>query len=289
MAVDPTILSHGFAFALPATAGIKAGDLVNHDGTRLVDADADVAAGPLHAQFIVVAGHARDNDDQVIVSRQALCEDADLTTLAIDEVVYLRNTTDDDDATPTETRPLGVDDLVQVVGECVRAGSGTVAAQYLVDIKTPYEVPVAGTYAGHIGTGTTPSEVASGSDFIGMLLTAADAQMAFNAMVPQNAIKLMSAQLLYGSLSASSTMTWTIDVSAAHNDDAHGAVTDGIAAAAIVAGTTADIYSKDISSAFDAAGIIEPGKILGIDIDIGTDEAGKDPVILGVRLVFRCV
>jgi len=278
MAVDPTVLACGKTRNHLATGGIKVGQLVYDDGTRLVAAAASAATTA--AMYVVTDGHAVSTDERVTVAKWAIFEDADLA-YTVAGLIYLSETA----GAFTQTRPTTVDALKQVVGRALSA------TRYEISVKDPYEQPIDGIFVGGLLATAGPIQLDSG-DFIGMSLKAAADAVNFTARVPANAVALISAHMMWCIETAIQTgTTYTVDVSAAHHSDVHDAVSDGITATDWGAATTADdIVETDISAAFDGAGVIEPDKILGIAIAKAAEAAGgEDPIVLGVRLVFRCV
>ena len=150
----------------------------------------------------------------------------------------------------TATRLTGANDLVQVVGHAYQHG-----------------------------------------DFHGVGLDDTNAAVGASFMVPQNCIGVEIAYSWHAGtgvvLDASDTVTF--DVSAGVDDETTSATTDGITATALTVAAN-DLARIDITTAFDAAGIIEPGNVIGLDIKKAAEGAGgDDPIMLCSSVVLNVV
>jgi hypothetical protein len=128
-------------------------------------------------------------------------------------------------------------------------------------------------------------------DFHGVGLDDTDAAVGAAFMVPQNAVAVQAAYLWWsgtGTLLDTSD-TYTIDVSGGVNDETTSATTDGITAASLAVAAN-DLAVADVTAAFDAAGLISPGNVVGIDVKKAAEGAGgDDPIMLCIAVVLECV
>ncbi len=258
------------------TAGstaLKAGDLAYFDGTDWELADADDETK--FAEALVVSTVA--SGEIVGLCREGRVEDPDAP--------YTQGATHYLSATAgafTSTRPTGANNLIQVIGFSLSTS--------LVDVvlNVPYEFHVS---LKPMTDGT--AAYIQNKDYTGVALAAAGHAAGYTCMVPQNAISLVIAYLWWTSLAAGAALdasdTYTIDVSSGVDDETITATSDGITAASLAVASD-DLNSVDISAAFNTAGIIQPGNVLGIDADKAAEGSGcDDPVVLVCHLVFLCV
>ena len=110
-------------------------------------------------------------------------------------------------------------------------------------------------------------------------------------MVPQNCVAFQQAYLWWcgtgTALDASDT--YTIDVSGGVDDETTTANPDGITAAALTVAAN-DIAVADVSAAFDLAGLVAPGNVIGVDVKKAAEGAGgDDPIMLCLSVVIECV
>ncbi len=182
----------------------------------------------------------------------------------------------------TATRPTGANNLVQVLGVALST------TELQLAIRFPYEFHVS---LAPLGDGA--SAAIQNLDYTGFSLEATSEAVGYTVMVPQNAISLEIAYLWWttpaGGATLDGTDTYTIDVSAGVDDETVTATEDGIAAAALTVAAD-DLNRADVSAAFNTAGIVQPGNIMGIDVDKAVEgSACDDPVMLTCHLVFLCV
>jgi len=73
------------------------------------------------------------------------------------------------------------------------------------------------------------------------------------------------------------------------DDETTSANTDGISAASLAVAAN-DLAVADVSAAFDAAGLIAPGNVIGVDVTKAAEGAGgDDPIMLCCSVVIECV
>lgn len=266
------VLRNSGSFPVTLAGTVTRGEPISHNGTNWVRADCNFAAGPLPAMAFALQSGV--SGDQIQAATEILFQTTGLTA---DGNVYLSGTAGE----VTQTLPTGVDDLVQFLGRAISTTLVWLRCNpHLMQVFVP---PI------HVEATAAPTLAATGSDFMGVgLLAAADAVHG-NTRVPRNAYRLVAASSYHsGVVALDASDTYTFDVSACHDGDAENAATDGITATAL---TTADdtMDEDDISSAFNGSGIIEPGKVLGLDWNKAAEgSGGDDPVIYGCALTYLC-
>lgn len=266
------ILRASGSFPVTLAGTVTRGDAICHNGTNWVRADANLAAGPLPCMAFAMQSGV--SGDQIQAAREVLWQTTGLTT---DANIYLSGTAGE----VTETAPTGVDDLLQFLGRAhSTTGVWLRSNPHLMQVFVP---PI------HVEATAAATLAATSSDFMGVGLVAVSDAVHGNTRVPRNAYKLVAASSYHSGLVAlDASDTYTFDVSACHDGDAENAASDGIAATAL---TTADdtMDEDDISAAFNGSGIIEPGKVLGLDWNKAAEgSGGDDPVIFGAALTFLC-
>ena len=284
MAVDPTVESLVEFPNLAAAAAIKVGDLVYWDSTNLRLAKSNATDSTKPAEYVVVSGRAAANGDTVGVSKRAIFSDADLTlTLTsgfYQNPLYLHTTAGEFN----QTKPTGAGNLEQVVGRPLSA------TRYEISLKDPYVHTLLMAYSGVTGTAGPQG---TGAD-MGIGLLAINDAVHYAARTPQNAVKLLRAEVSYGDMGSAQIATgttWSFTVDSGRNDDAYNAVTDSIAAAEVPAlSALDDVGVLDISAAFNATNIIQPGRMLELRIlKVAEAAVNQDPSVFCVMLSYLCV
>mgnify|MGYP006929332682 CR=1 FL=1 len=168
------------------------------------------------------------------------------------------------------------------------------ATSYRSNAKVPAAGAVIALAVIEPSTSMGTAATGANTDFHGSELLAVNAVAAYTVQVPQNAVGLELAYLWFTNSDSSPVLdasdTYTVDVSAGKTDDLVTATTDGIAAASLAQTADNDLQRVDISAAFNTAGIIEAGNIVGIDVDKAAEgTAGDDPIMLACVLVFNVV
>ena len=265
------IISSGAKFPVLLNGTVEVGDVISHNGTGFVQADCNLAAGPLPGMAFALESGV--SGETAMASKEIVI---DTTGLTANGNVYLSGTA----GGITQTMPTGVDDLVQLLG---RAESTAVAHlrcnPRLEQVVVPLVYLIEATAA--------VLAASSGSNFFGVTLAAVSDAIHANTRVPRHAFSLVAASLYFsGDVALDASDTYTISVAAAHDGDADVTYTDSISATALTTGNDT-IDEDDVSAAFNAAGIIEPGKLLGIDITKAAEgSGGDDPVMFVVALTF---
>jgi hypothetical protein len=255
---------------------MTAGDPVYFDGTDWELADAD--DNTKYAEAIAVNSCDSGEVGSFCTSGIIVDIDAPYTQGAAQ---FLSTTAGD----ITETRPTGANNLSQVLG------FGLSTSEIRVEVQIPKETT--------INLVLIPDAAAAPKqnlDYTGVALEAANEAAGATFMVPQNCISasgVVAADLWWCSLAGGpaldSSDTYTIDVSAGIDDETVTATSDGITAAALTVASD-DLASADVSAAFNTAGIIEPGNVVGVDIDKAAEgSAGDDPIMLCLAVVIRTV
>jgi len=250
---------------------IAAGAPIYFDGTDWELADAD--DNTKYTEAIAVSGF--DAGAVGAFCRSCIIVDTDAPYTQGDQ--YFLSTTA---GSITATRPTGANNLVQVLG------FGLSTSELYVDIPPVKEMIV------NLNLNSDGTAVHSQyGDFTGVLLGAASEAAGGSLEVPANCVGLEIAHLWWCGVGTAldASDTYTIDVSAGVDDETTTTTTDGITAAALTCAAS-DINKADVSTAFDATGIIEAGNIMSIDIDKAAEGAGgDDPLMLCMTFVFKVV
>lgn len=271
---DPFVRQARGVFSATVGVAVTAGDPVFFDGTNWLGADADDETK--FAEAFAVNTLIANDVGNLCTSCIIVDTDAPFTQGGQQ---YLSETA----GTITATRPTGANNLVQVLGFALST------TELKVEAKIPYEVHISLT---PMTDGT--SVLDQNLDYTGINLAATSEAAGYTCMVPQNAISLEIAYLWWTNDSASPVLdacdTYTIDVSGGVSDETNQNAPDGIAAAGLTQGSDNDLVRADVSAAFNATGLIQPGNLLGIDVDKANEGAGNDdPLMLACHLVFLCV
>ncbi len=253
------------------STAVVAGDAFYFDGTDWELADADD-----HTKFAeAIAVNSYNSGDVGAFCRSCLIVDIDAPYSQGDQY-FLSGTA----GAITATRPTGANNLKQVLG------FGLSTTELYIDIAPVKELAV--NLAG-INDGTAAN--VQTTDYTGVLLAATSEAVGYTCMVPENAVALEIAYLWWaGTGTALDTAdTYTIDVSSGADDETTSATQDGITAASLAVAAN-DLNRADVSAAFDVSGIIEPGNVMGIDVDKSAEgTTGDDPLMLNCTLVFLVV
>lgn len=182
----------------------------------------------------------------------------------------------------TATRPTGANNLVQLLGYAL---SGS---ELYVDIQ-----PIKEHQVWLVATATTGAEGAGyqldSGNHGAYRVDADDEDLFYTFEIPQNCVGLEIAHIWTGAEVAGGSSVMDIAVSAAVNDEAHGVTTADTSFADVTVGATADyLYKTAVTTCFDAAGIWEPGNLLGIKII--ADGGGTDIwMTFGINMVLKVV
>ena len=253
---------------------------------RLADADAEAT----YAQAIVVSARLNNGDGSTVSAcKECLIVDTDTSTFSESGRLYLSTTA----GAYTETRPTGVDDLVQVVGEIVNSfGWGAPATDKAMVAHLTIREPHEETHYYPLIHAATGTGIDRDGDFGGVGLLAENDEVSATGVVPKNAIATVAAQLFWTGtgVALDTSDTYTIDVTGGVDDETTSANADGNAAAALTVAAN-DIASADVIGAFTDATIgFEPGAVLGIMIKKAAEgTGGDDPIMLGVAVTYECV
>lgn len=272
MASDPFVRqARGVFTGTVGSTDINAGDLVYFDGTdwELADADDETKFAEAVCVNNVVSAEVG------AFCRSCIIVDIDAPFTQGDQH-YLSATAGDN----TATRPTGANNLVQTVGFALST------SELYMDIRPEYELYV------NLSPMTDGTAVFSQrNDYTGVLLGAAAEAAGYSFMVPQNCVGVEIAFLWWSGVGTvlDASDTYTIDVSAGIDDETNTATTDGITAAALTVAAD-DLNRADVTAAFDAAGIIQPGNVVSVDVDKAAEgTGGDDALMLCCVVVLRCV
>lgn len=273
MAYDRTVLDKKFVTTITLGTGVsvKPGDVVAHNGSAWVLADADTPS--LYGRFFATQYGAAAT--VVEVAREVWLEDLD-APFTVGNKQYLSATAGEF----TATRPTTDGQLRQVLGQALT----TSVVHLFVEGLREVSVPIIVDYA------TSANALLDSGDFGGPTLDAQNEVCVMHAIVPENAVAVEIAKLYLAAEATVGTPTFDLSVSSAID----GAQWDAVVADTTIAnsaleGAAADeMQITDITTAFDATNIIRPGAILGLKAT--KDDAGTDiSIIFGGVIVFNCV
>lgn len=252
-----------------------AGDLLAHNGTAWVKADADTPS--LYARWICMQSVQAGGSSSYTmpVCKEAIVVDTDAPYTA-DSLVYLSATA----GAHTHTRPTSEGQLRQVVGVAIST------SEVHLSIRTPREqmVPLILT-----GASSAYALLDSGN-YGGPTLDAQNETATLVAVVPENAVSLVMGKLYLAAEASVGTPTMDVTVSSALDGAQWDAVTaDATGANVAREGAAPDeMQVTDITTWMDATDIIRPGAILGMKCL--QDDAGTDiSFIFGGALYFKVV
>ena len=260
-------------FAGTVGLDVTAGDPMYFDGTNWVLADS--TDNTKFAEAFVVESFK--SGERGILCTGGILVDTDAPyTQGVNQ--YLSTTATTITAT-TETRPTGALNLMQILGFAVDTST--------LKLFTPplHEVTV------NCSPMPDPDSIFSQNlDYTGVLLTAVTQAVGYTFMVPQNMVENVIEYLWFtngaGAPALDSTNTYTIDVSAGINSDTNTVGGDGIASTAMTL-TDNDVARQDVSAAFTSN--LNPGRIVGIDVEKDAETTAHDPLMLSFAVVLRCV
>ncbi len=268
---DPTVQRATAVRIVTAGVALIAGDLLYFDGTNYLKADAD--DNTKFAEGIACNNAA--SGAKVAICQTCVLEDTD-APFTQGDTHYLSATAGEN----TATRPTGAVNLAQVVGFAQSATDLYMAIQMPREVVSFTSFPSNTDATGYI-------TLASG-DFGGPTLIDTSG-IAYGAIqVPQNVVGTVIQEFSWviGSTALDSSDTYTIDASGATTTESTTNASDGIAAAALT-GSADTIIVVDVSAAYNAVGVIEPGNWVGTIISkTGEGTGGDDPGLLGINHVF---
>ena len=263
-----------FSATIGSTA-VTAGDMVYFDGS-----DWELADATDNSKFAeAVAVNTFASGDVGVLCRGGIMRDTD-APYTQGSAMFLSETAGDITATRINLTTTA-EALNQVVGFAIDT------ERVAFDIKPPHEETINLQFS--YTESAAPQDF--DGDFHGVGLDDTDAAVGAAFMVPQNTVAVQAAYLWWcgtGTLLDTSD-TYTIDVSGGVNDETTSATTDGITAASLAVAAN-DLAVADVSAAFDAAGLVAPGNVLGVDVKKAAEGAGgDDPIMLCCSVVIECV
>lgn len=272
---DPFVRQARGVFSATVGVAVTAGDPVFFDGTNwlLADATDETKFAEAFAVNTLIANDVGNLCTScIIVDTDAPYTQGGQIYLGTTAAVITSN---------TETRPTGANNLVQVLGFALST------SELKMEAKAPYEYHVS---LSPMTDGTAVFD--QNLDYTGVNLGATSEAAGYTCMVPQNAVSLEIVYLWWTNDAASAALdacdTYTVDVSAGGDDETNSSNSDGISAAALTVADN-DLNRADITAGFNAAGTIQPGNVLGIDIDKAAETSTQDPIMLTCHLVFLVV
>jgi hypothetical protein len=292
MAVRKAVLEAFGVMEVSIGEAVIPGDLLYWNSTnsdfRLADADVAAISNVFPYPRLIAMTEGLADGDVVMACVEAILFDGDDNGFSstADDALYMDDTTA---GGVTTTRPTGANDLKIRVGTAIQRSGGTGAQYAHLKLEDPREVTI---NLSPITDGT--AVFAQNLDFTGVLLGAASEAAGYTFMVPENATGRLVIAYLWWTNGASAPAldasdTYTVDVSAGVDDETNSASSDGILAAALTIADN-DLNRVAITAALDVAGIIEPGNIVGIDVDKAAEGAsGDDPLMLGAQVILETV
>jgi len=276
MASDPYVRqAKGVFTGTIGSTAVVAGDAVYFDGTdwELADADDNTKYAEAFAVNSFSAG------DVGVFCTECIIVDIDAPYTQGD-TYYLSATAGD----LTATRPTGAVNLAQVLA------FGLSTSELHARVKIPEEVTI---NVQMLADSSATSALTYNGDWLGVSLLAANDACGGAFVFPQNTVGIVTAYAWHTNNASSPALdasdTMTIDVSAGVDDETTTTTTDGITSTALTVADN-DLARTDISTAFDATGIVEPGNVCGIDILKDAEGAGgDDPLMLCCSITILVV
>ena len=275
MAYEVVIKEAARIAELTLNGAVKKGDLLAHNGTNWVQADASDAATNLYAQYIAMQGGI--SGDVIKGCKACVLYDDDAPYTA-NGTVYVSGTA----GAHTQTRPTTDGDVIQVVGRAV----DTYRVQ--VDIKPPQEIEVfipcppynalSGVEA-HAADGTT-------NEWAGADADSAAVAAVFTGWFPSGIVGDVLAADLIVDTQAATALDVDVTYVRAYIQGANTGDAGATQTALTTSATTADnkIEKVDISAGMDAD-FIKAGAPFGLAVD---PDAG-DFLLLGLYMRYLVV
>jgi len=257
--------------SLTLAGSVRRGDLLAYS-SGWVQADCNLAAGPLYAQYVAL--NAGRSGDSIKGCKSCVIYDEDGLHTA-DSPLYCSGTVGE----VTTTRPSTAGDCVQVVGRSIDAKRSK------IDLEAPKEIEVQAQFVTQ--GGAEAKTALDGGLFYGDQLNAGTEASYYLLRIPENAIGITAAKMLCA-VESDINFDYTISVREALHDDQWDANTADSATANTVNATPDDLYHLDVSGAFTWATIGEAGGYLGVQFL--RDTAGVDAMLaIGLFVTFLCV
>lgn len=279
MASEPTIQYAEKIADLTLNGLVKKGDLLAHNGTNWVQADATDAATNLYAQYLAMQGGA--SGTKIKGCKGCVLYDAD-TPYTANGTIYTSGTA----GAHTQTRPAVDGDVIQVVGRAI----STTEARF--DIKAPEEVDVfyqTGPF-NRLASGNTDSETiavdATTDEWVGAEADQVAVAAVFAGWFPSN----MIGNPLVAELVCNQQNSTAIDLDVTYVRAYVGATNTGDAGAtqtSLTGGTTATdnlIQKVSIIDGMDAD-FSKAGAAFSLSVDV---DAG-DFLLIGLHMRYLVV
>ena len=278
MASDPTIEYAEKIADLTLNGVVKKGDLLGHNGTNWVQADASDAATNLYAQYIAMMGGV--SGDVIKGCKGCFMYDADAPYTA-NGTIYTSGTA----GAHTQTRPATDGDVIQIIGRAI----STTTARF--DIKDPTEVEFFIPCPPYNMLGAGPAVEAHAADGTTNEWAGADADSAavaavFTGWFPSNIVGGVLAADLVVNTQAATALDVDVTYVRAYIQGANTGDAGATQTALTTSATTADntIQKVDISAGMDAD-FVKAGAPFGVAID---PDAG-DFIVLGLYMRYLVV
>lgn len=256
------------------STAVKAGDAVYFDTTDWELADA--SQNSTYAEAIAINGY--NSGDVGAFCRSCILVDIDSGAYTQGDQYYLSETA----GAITVTRPTTVASLRQLLGFALSTN------ELYIDIPPVREHPLFYNFVSNQDE-AAGSQVDSGN-YIAAHMNADDEDVGATFAVPDNAVGLEIVQLYTLFEAVTGATDFDITVSAAADGEQHDFTTqDSTLASQVASGATADeIHRISVSTAFDAAGILESDNIIGFHAvyDGGQTDVGT---VLGLQFVWLVV
>lgn len=248
---------------------VSKGDLLAHNGTNWVRADASDATLP--AQLVALWPGV--SGDVIEAAPWVLVEDID-APYTQDGLVYLSETA----GAATGTRPTTAGSLRQVVGSNLTDARRLFNLGGFTEVIVPWNEAVAATSA--------VAALDSGN-WSGSTLDAQNETQHFQQTVPENAVGVVKSVLVLAAEATAGTPVGSFAVSSAISGEQHDDVTADTATGLALEGSAADeVVEISVSGALDGTNIVRPGAQLhGLltKTDAGTDIS----IVFGGYTVYK--
>jgi len=272
MASDPYVRqTRGVFTGTVGSTAMAAGAPVYFDGTDWELADADDATK--YAEAIAISRY--EIGQTGAFCRSCIIKDIDASSYTQGDQYFLSATV----GTISATRPTTAGNLVQVLG------FGLSTTELYIDIPPVKEETlwVDTVYA------EGSAAVTVDGDWGGLSMTAAADAAHGTQMFPDNCVGVEIAYVWIYNEDTLASGSITFDVSAGHSDEAGTNTEDGVASTAVAVVTADDLVRADVTTGFDATGLVEPGAHFGVDVAKSAETAADDFRIQGVAVVIKVV
>ena len=260
----------GIFTATVGSTAVNAGALVYFDGTDWELAEAD--DNTKFAEAIATNDFA--SGDVGVFCTACIITDID-APYTQGQTQYLHTTA----GSLTTTRLTGGNNLVQVVGFALST------SQLRMEISIPRELSIWVDLPYAQGS----AAVTADGDWSALSMTADNDAAHGVGIFPNNTVALKEAFLWIYNEDALAGGNYTLDISAGVSDEAGTAHVDETSATAVPVTTADDLVRADVSSGFEASGLVDAGNHFGIDVSKTGETGADDYRFHGVEVIVMVV